>query len=188
MNLDEANRVEDTFRNSTSSDELFDAFQKAIRIKLNDINIFKILIANPTLTPNEIKMFTEKLLKEIPNNAFELLLWTGKIFESLPKFNDHLEDTILFYQRAISHKPTTHEPLVKLLNLFNHDVNLPTNQIILNLVDEFVAGVDRKSEVYYALAKHYKKRDHPIMEKQYLRLAEECAKREREQFNSNNQL
>ncbi len=179
MNLDEIKRIEDTFRNSASSDELFDAFQNAIKMKLRDIGTFKILIANPTLTPNEIKMFTEKLLNEIPSNSFDLLLWTGKVFENHPHNYRHLEDTISIYQRAIAHKPSSHEPLLKLLNLYNHELDLPTNRKILSLINESIDFVNRKSKVYYALANHYKKCSDPNLEKNYLRLAEESAKKER---------
>ena len=179
MNLDDVKRIEDTFRNSRSPDELFDAFQNAIKINLSDIDTFKILIANPTLTPNEIKMFTEKLLKETPGNALDLLLWTGKVFENHPDNYNHLEETILIYQRALSYKPTSHEPLLKLLHLYNHEIDFPTNQKILDLIDESVAAVDKKSKVYYALAKHYKKCGDPKLEKKYLQLAEESIKRGR---------
>jgi len=178
VNLDDVKRIEDTFRNSRSPDELFDAFQNAIKINLNDSDTFKILIANPALTPNEIKMFTEKLLKEIPGNALDLLLWTGKVLENHPDNYNYLEDTILIYQRAIFYKPNSHEPLLRLLNLYNHEIDLPTNQKILNLIDESVAAVDQKSKVYYSLAKHYKKCGDPKSEKKYLQLAEKSVKRE----------
>jgi hypothetical protein len=179
VNSDDVKRIEDTFRNSKSSNELFDAFQEAIKSKLCDLEIFKILIANPILSVDEIKMFTEKLLKETPGNALDLLLWTGKVLENHPDNYYHLEDTILIYQRAIAHKPTSHEPLLRLLSLYSHEIDLPTNQKILNLIDESIAAVDQKSKVYYALAKHYKKCGDPKLEKKYLYLAEESVKRER---------
>lgn len=179
MRSEEVTKIEETFRNSRSSDELFDAFQSAMKIKLTDLDIFKILIANPTLSPGEIKMFTEKLIKEIPGKAHDLLLWTGKVLENHPNNYTHLEDTILIYRRAIAHNPSSHESLLKLLNLYNHELDLPTNHKILSVVEESIASVDRKSKVYYELAKHYRKLGNVEMEKNYLRRAEESSKTER---------
>lgn len=179
MNLEDVKRIEDTFRNSKSSDELFDAFQDAINIKLSDVSIYKILIANPILTADEIKMFTKKMIKEIPGKEYDILMWTGKVFENHPQNFKYLEDTFNIYQQAISHRPNSHEPLLRLLILYNHEIDLPANQKILKLIDESIAAVDQKSKVYYAIAEHYKKCNDQNMEKKYLRLAEAATKRER---------
>ena len=179
MNLDDVKKIEETFRNSKSPDELFDTFQNAININLGDLETFKILLANPTLSPDEIKMFTEKLIKEIPNKALDLLLWTGKVFENHPDNYKHLEDAFSYYHRAISLQPNSHEPFLRLLNLYNHEIEFPTNQKILDVIDESVAAVDRKSKVYYALANHYKRCGDSKLEAKYIALAEKSAERER---------
>lgn len=179
MNSDDVKKIEDTFRNSKSSNELFDAFQDAIKSKLCDIEIFKILIANPILSVDEIKLFTEKLLKETPGNALDLLLWTGKVLENQPNNYNYLEEALFYYRRAISTKPDFHEPLLRLLNLYNYEIELSTNRKILDIIEESVTAVDQKSKVYYALAHHYKKCGDPNSEKKYLHLAEESTKRER---------
>ncbi len=178
MNAEDKKKIEETFRNSVSSDELFDAFQAAIKFNLSDIDTFKILIANPALSPSEIKMFTEKLIKEKPRNAFDLLLWTGKVFESHPNYYNHMEDTVLIYERAIKHNPPAHEPLIKLLNLYNHEIDLPINSKILEIIDESIAEVNKKSEVFYSLAEHYRKCGDAEKKKKYFALAEKAVKSE----------
>ena len=179
MNLDDLKKFEEIFRNSKSSDELFDAFQGAVKINLCDLQTFKILLANPTLSPDEIKMFTEKLIKEIPNESLDLLLWTGKILENHPDNSNYLEDALIYYRRAISTKPNFNEPLLRILNLYNYEIELPINRKILEIVEELVTAVDQKSKVYYALAHHYKKCGDSKSEAKYIALAEKSAKRER---------
>lgn len=178
VNLDDLQNFEEIFRNSKSSDELFDAFQNAIKINLCDLQTFKILLANPTLSPDEIKMFTEKLIKKIPNESLDLLLWTGKVLENHPANSNYLEDALIYYRRAISTKPNFHEPLLKMLNLHNYEIELPTNPKILEIIEESVIAVNRKSKIYYALAHHYKKFGDSKSEAKYIALAERSVKKE----------
>ncbi len=178
MNLDEINKIEETFRSSKSSDELFDAFQEAIKINLSDIGVYKILLANPTLLPDEIKLFTEKLIKEIPGSSFDLSMWTGKVFENQTDYFNNVKDALFYYQRAISFKPESHEPLMNLLNLYNYEINLPINQKIVDVINESVSSVNQKSKIYYALSKHYKKCGDSVLEIKYYALAERASENE----------
>jgi tetratricopeptide (TPR) repeat protein len=179
LNLGEIKRIEETFRNSKSSDELFDAFQDAIKLNISDIGVFKILLANPMLSPDEIKLFTEKLIKEMPDSSFELLIWAGKIFENHTDYFNNVIEALLYYERAISSRPESHEPLLNLLNLYNYEMNLPINQKIFDSIDKSISSVNRKSKIYYALAKHYKKCGNTKMEIKYLELAEKSAAKEK---------
>ena len=179
MNLDEINRIEEIFRSSTSSDELFDAFQDAIKLKLTDIGLYKILLANPTLSPDEIKLFTEKLIKEIPGSSFDLLMWTGKVFENHTDYFNYVNDALFYYQRAFSVQPESHKPLLSLLGLYNYEISLPINQKIFDVIDKSVSSVNQKSKIYYALSKHYKKCGDSNLEIKYYALAERAVEKER---------
>ena len=53
--------IENVFRGSSSSDELFDYFQEALKHQTNDIGLYKMLLGNPALSSDELKMFAEKL-------------------------------------------------------------------------------------------------------------------------------
>ena len=165
-------KIENIFRNSSSPDELFDAFQTAVNLKIKSVDTYKILLANPTLSADEVKMFTEKLIKEQPDNAYEFNMWTGSVFENFISDYERLEDTFEYYKRAIFHKPDSHEPLLKLLNLYNYEINLPTNSRIINTIVDVVKTIDKKSKVYYALANHFRKTGNNRMEVKYLALAE----------------
>ncbi len=180
VNSDEINRIEEIFRSSTSSDELFDAFQDAIKLKLSDIGLYKILLGNPTLSPDEIKLFTEKLIKEIPGGSFDLLMWAGKVFEHHTDYFNYVNDALFYYQRAFSVQPESYKPLLSLLGLYNYEINLPINQKIFDVIDKSVSSVELKSKIYYALSKHYKKCGDSSLEIKYYALAERAAEKESE--------
>jgi len=172
---DRLNEIENIFRNSTSPDFLFDAFQEAIKLKIKDPEIFEILLGNPALSSDEIKMFTEKLIKEYPDHAKELSVWTAKIFEHKDDYNNSLEDAIHYYKLAQDYKPNSPEPLLSLLHLYNYELDLPTNKVILELLEAKIAPVRVKSKIYYALADHYKKVGDKNLELKYFALAERSA-------------
>ena len=166
------NKTENIFRNSTSPDLLFDAFQEAIKLKIKDPEIFKILLGNPALSTDEIKMFVEKLIKEFPRHAHELSIWAAKIFEHKDDYHNPLEDAVHYYKRAKDFKPDSFVPLLNLLSLYNYELDLPTNKVILEFVETRISAVQFKSKVYYALADHYKKIGDKQLEGKFLLLAE----------------
>ncbi len=173
--MEDQEKIENIFRSSSSPEELFDVFNVAINSKIKNADTFKILLANPILSPDEVKMYTEKLIKEMPPIAFEINMWTARVFENFTEDYDRLEDSFEYYHRALFHKPTSYEPLLKLLNLYNYDINLPTNSRIVNVVQDAAAMTDQKSKVYYALANHFRKKGNNRMEVKYLSLAEKAA-------------
>lgn len=172
---DRLNEIENIFRNSASPDILFDTFQETIKIKIKDPEIFKILLGNPALSTDEIKMFVEKLIKEFPGHSHELTIWAAKIFEHKNGYDNSLEDTIHYYKRAHDYKPDSPEPLLSLLSLYNYELDLPTNKIILEFVEKEISTVEIKSSIYYSLAEHYKRTGEKQLEIKYFALAERSA-------------
>ena len=63
-------------------------------------------------------------------------------------------------------------PLLNLLSLYNYELDLPTNKVILEFVETRISAVQFKSKVYYALADHYKKIGDKQLEEKFLLLAE----------------
>src|SRR6266850_234822 len=57
------------FELSKEFNEIFDAFEQAIGQRLQDIELYRQLFWNHTLTPDEICLFGEKLSKELPDLA-----------------------------------------------------------------------------------------------------------------------
>lgn len=172
---EELNKIENIFRNSTSPDFLFDAFQEAIKLKVKDPEIFKILLGNHALSTDEIKMFVEKLIKEFPSHAYELSIWAAKIFEHKDDYHNSLEDAVHYYKRAHDYKQDSFVPLLNLLTLYNYEFALSINKNIIELVEDRISSISLKSKIYYALADHYKKIGDKQLEMKYFALAERAA-------------
>lgn len=171
-------KIEFVFRNSNSPDELFDRFADAIKMKTIDLSLYKILLANPALSIDEIKMFTGKLLKEMPDDRFKLSMWTAKIFENRQVSYEFIENSIHYYEIAMQSNPLSHEPLLEMINLYNIDIDLPQNKKILDLIDAYIPSVNLKSKVYFSLAELYKKMNDLNRASKYLALANKSSERE----------
>ena len=174
------NKVETVFRYSNSNNELFDAFGDALKNKINDFELYKILLANPSLSVDEIKMFSEKLLKDMPMNTYHILMWVAKIFESRSSGFVDFDETIRYYERAINTRPVEYEPHLNLLNIFNYEVETEQNKKILHLVENGIGRVISKSKIYYALADLHKRLGDTKTSSKYVALAEKAAVNERE--------
>jgi tetratricopeptide (TPR) repeat protein len=179
MQNDIYKKIEWTFRNSNSPDELFDRFSDAVKLGINDLSLYKIFLANPALSIDEIKMFTGKLLKEMPDEQFQLSMWAARIFENRQVSYEFIENAIHYYEIAMKSNPSSHEPLLEMIKLYNSDMDLPNNKKILELIDAFIPSVNIKSKVYFSLAELYKKINDLNNASRYLALANKAAERER---------
>lgn len=180
MNSEIYNKIEYVFKNSTSRDELFDFFTEAIKYDVIDFELYKILLANPVLSADEIKMYSEKLLKEFPLGSYHILMWAAKIFESRINGYSDFDDVIRYYERAINTRPVEYEPHLNLLNIFNYEVETEQNKKILNLVENGLNRIVLKSKIYYALADLHKRLGDTRTSSKYISLAEKAAVNERE--------
>ena len=170
--------IEKIFRCSGSSNELFDTFQYAIKNKVGGVELYKILLANPTLNQDEIKMFAETLSKIFSEEASEIYSWTGTILESYASSHSEIEDSMNYFIKSWKDDRSNHEPLINLINMFNYDYDVSYNGIILNLATEGAEYVKKKSKVYYALADLFEKKKNIALKRKYMLLAEKSAREE----------
>jgi hypothetical protein len=170
--------VESAFRQSASSGELFDALKLAIKHRIEDVELYKILLGNPSLSKYELIMFTEKICKDFEDCSYEIYLWSARVFESRVGDSDFTEDSLYFYEKAFLSNPEEHSPLIGALNLFNYDYEIPANQSIMSLIDLAIPSVSKKSMVYRSLYEHFKKTGNKDLMARYLKLAQIQKKRE----------
>ena len=178
MSNGEIDKIEDVFRNSTSVDELFDSFQEALKYAFKDIELYKILLSNSALSSDEIKLFTQKLIKVFPQDAFNLLMWAASIFESCVDDRYGPENAFLYYSNAIQVQPASHKPLLAILGLYNYDAEVLSNQKVIDVIVSNIQAVHLKSKVYFALAEHYKKNGNYVIASKYFEMGEKAAERE----------
>ncbi|MFC2084135.1 hypothetical protein ACFLS9_03680 [Bacteroidota bacterium] len=171
MNKFEYNQIETIFRESDSPDEIFDALQSAIFKKISDINLYKILLGNPSLSRDELIMFTEKICGVFCTLKFDLYMWLASILESNYEDYKNIENSLDYYIKAFSIRPAENKSLISALDLYNYDIELPTNSNIIHFIETGIQSVDNKNEVYSKLANHYRKRGIAELFEKYKRLA-----------------
>jgi len=170
--------IEKIFRYSSIPDELFDAFKESLGLQLKDVELYKIFLCNPVNTADEIKMYVEKLIKEFPQNEYELYMWVGQLFESFRPDYERLEDSFNFYVRAFNKDKTNATPILKIINLYSFEIDFPLNKKIIEAAEDNVVSLHQKSKVYSALSSLYGKIGNVELEVKYYALAEKAAERE----------
>jgi hypothetical protein len=168
--------IEKIFRESTSSNELFDAFGKSLQLKMRDLQLYKILLGNIALTSDEIKLFTEKLCAEFPELASELYTWTGSILESDPT-TDNLDSAFDYYKKAISANAFESQPYLSLIKMYNYDLDFPPRKQLEEIFEKGLLEVKSRSKLCLAIADFYDILDEPALRKKYQALAEIFAKK-----------
>jgi hypothetical protein len=171
-------QIEKVFRESNDPEELFDYLRIAISEKICDADLYKILLANPVLSNDEIIMFTEKITEEFENCSYELFMWTAQIFEDSFVDYSHLERSIYYYQKAAIANSLEYAPYLAALQLYSYELPLPTNESIMQLVNTGVSNVKIKSKIYFALADHFAKLGNIELKRKYSTLAQKAVRKE----------
>lgn len=164
-------KIEEVFRQSNSRGELFDAFHDAISNNIDDIDLYKILLANPILSKEEISMYSNKLSSVAESKRFDIYMWAAKLLENKSYDHESVSSSLSFYLKASETNPQNEKPLLQMLHLYNYDLNLPTNKRIVELIEQKLDNLKEKGGVYIALANHYDRLGLIDTKTKYLRLA-----------------
>ena len=164
--------LEKIFIESNSTDQIFDAFQLLLFNNLEDMDLIRVFLANPTLSVDEIIMYSEKLASTFTELAYEIFIWTGYVFES--KFGC-AEYSLSYYKKAADTSPSEFAPYIFAINLYNFEFALPTNNNIIKMVEDGAPSVKKRSKVFYEFAKLYKKLGNKELNMKYTELAERSA-------------
>lgn len=178
MDENQKKEIENIFRCSTSSSELFDAFHFLLSLRVRDLELYKTLLANNVLSDDETKMFTEKLCEVFNEWSYELLMWSAQVFENKTTNYTGAENAFSYFIKAYNTLPIEEESLLKIINLYNYEINLPINNSIINFVNDNLYSVKKKSLVYKSLAELYGKLGNIEKSKTYNSLAEKSHKEE----------
>jgi tetratricopeptide (TPR) repeat protein len=165
-------KIETVFRCSNSSDELFDAFRVAIDNKINDEDLYKILLWNKALSVDEIGMYAEKLCKETTDLCFKIYYDVGKILEANSVYGSSLELALTYYKKASAANPSSFLPYTAVAAMYNKDLNLPRFEKVTDFLIQGLEQVDRKSKICFNLVNLYKKRGNREKERKFQKLGE----------------
>jgi tetratricopeptide (TPR) repeat protein len=128
------------FSMSTDFNEIFDVFQAALAQKLKDAEHYRLLFWNHSLTPDEVRLFGEKVASEFPDMAYDVFLWLASIFEVTYSTNDNFELAVHYYKRAAQAKPEEVDPYLDACDCYDPDLNIPP---LNTLVDFLKSGLGR---------------------------------------------
>ena len=73
--------IKQRFANSTDFNEIFDAFQISINLKIDDVELYRQLFWNKSLSEDEIILFGEKLAIEFPQISFDIFIWMANVLK-----------------------------------------------------------------------------------------------------------
>ncbi|MCX8010101.1 MAG: hypothetical protein N3A61_03020 [Ignavibacteria bacterium] len=172
----EKSELEYIFKNSKNPDELFDSFDKAVKSKIDDLDLYKILFWNSALSKNEVCMFIGKLAKEFPHISYDLYMWGAKVLEVSFENDDNFESVIKFYKKSAEANPLSAEPYVRALDCYNEDLKIPEPSTLIQFVKKGINKVKDPSILYYKLSEFYGKLGNLELKKHYLALGEKSLK------------
>ena len=151
------NDIEFVFRNSRSGDELFDNLIKAIKSKIKDAGLYKILLWNRSLSNDEISMYADKICREFPELSYAIFMWVGNIFEIISEYGEYYDKAFYYYVKASSFGSKSHEPFSAILNLYNPDSEIPNLEDVILIIKQGITTVAKKSVLCFGLSAIYNK-------------------------------
>jgi len=143
------------FATSADFNEIFDAFQSALAQKLNDVEPYQLLFWNHSLTPDEVRLFGEKLAAEFPDLAYDVFLWLASIFEVTYSSSDNYELALHYYRKAAAAKPYEPDPYLDACDCYDPDLNIPPLSALIEFVKLGIEHVAHPATLYKRLARLY---------------------------------
>jgi len=159
------------FANSADFNQLFDAFEEALAQGLRDIELYRILFWNNSLSPDELRMFGEKLSREFPELAYETFLWLANVFEVTYSAYDNFELAMFYYRKAASMKPEDPDPYVRACDCYDPDLNIPPLQLLIDFLKAGLQTVKNKQVLYFRLSNLYQMKGDEDLSEFFRRLA-----------------
>ena len=161
------------FSTSTDFNEIFDAFQFAISQKIKDVEPYRLLFWNHSLTPDEVRLFGEKLAAEFPDLAYDVYLWLASVFEVTYSSYDNYELALHYYQKAASVKPSEADPYLDACDCYEPDLNIPPLASLIDFVKKGTEHVTNPKSLYKRLAQLYELAGDSAQSEHYRHKAEE---------------
>ena len=156
MNSLQKSELEKIFRTSNSSNELFDYFRIAIENKVKDEDLYKTLLWNKALSPDEISMFSEKICHVFPAYSYNIYLWVAKIFSTTSLLGKYYEKAVTYFLKASEANNKSPEPLLALAGIYNKELNIPPFEDLVYSIETALTKIKSKSSVCFVLSDLYK--------------------------------
>lgn len=143
------------FELSKEFNEIFDAFEEALELRIEDMEVYKLLFWNPTLTPDELCLFGEKLAKEFTDLAYDTYMWLADIFEVTYAMYDNHVRALEYFQKAAVVRPEEPTPYFAAAKSYEPDLNIPPVMVLLEFVKRGAERVKNPRTLYEQLIELY---------------------------------
>jgi hypothetical protein len=147
--IEEIRRV---FSLSTDFNEIFDAFELAVRQRISEMELYRVLFWNPSLTADEVRLFGEKLAAEFPDLSYDVFLWLARMFEALHASRDNYELAFHYFEKAAAARPSEPDPYLDACDCYEPDLNIPPVQSLIEFLKRGMKHLKQPSLLYERLA------------------------------------
>jgi TPR repeat protein len=161
------------FATSTDFNEIFDVFQAALQQNITDIEPYRLLFYNHSLSADEVRLFGEKLSNHFPQIAFEVFMWLASVFEATHSTNDNYELALYYYMKAAEARPVEPDPYLDACDCYEPDLNIPPLTTLIDFVKAGVKRVPDPKSLLRCLARLYELSGDPEQGAYYRRKAED---------------
>ncbi len=161
------------FASSTEFNEIFDAFEEAVNSNIDDLELYRLLFWNSSLSPDELCLFGEKLAKVFPHIEYDVYMWLAKVFEVTFAMYDNYELALVYFNKAAKTKPEVVDTYIAASDCYEPDLNIPPIDFLLEFVKRGLDYVKNPVQLYKRLADLYEKIGDIDECEYYRRLAEE---------------
>lgn len=161
------------FSKSTDFNEIFDAFQSALSQKIKDVEPYRLLFWNHSLSPDEVRLFGEKLAEEFPDLGYDIYLWLASVFEVTYSSSDNYELALHYYKKAAQSKPFEPDPYLDACDCYEPDLNIPPLASLIDFVKHGVDHVRNPKSLFKRLSHLYQLAGNPELSDHYRRKSEE---------------
>ncbi|HEY5615018.1 MAG TPA: hypothetical protein VIL52_03275 [Bacteroidota bacterium] len=143
------------FSNAIDFNDLFDAFEDALKQNIQDIDLYRLLFWNHALGPDELCLFGEKLAKEFPSIAYDVFLWLASVFEVTYSSYDNFELAVKYYRRAAAAKPAEVDPYLDACDCYDPDLNIPSADTLIDFLKSGLGNVMNKKTLLMRISQMY---------------------------------
>ena len=161
------------FASGSDFNDLFEAFQDALDQKIQEVELYRLLFWNNSLSPDELCLFGEKLAKEFPIIAYDTYMWLASVFEVTYSAYDNFDLAIKYYRKAAGAKPSEPDPYLDACDCYDPDLNIPPVDILIEFVKDGLEHVGNRKALFLRLARLYELSGDDEQSEYYRRLADD---------------
>lgn len=161
------------FELSNDFNDIFEAFEQALEQRIEDIELYRSLFWNHSLSSDELCLFGEKLAKEFSALSYDVYMWLANIFEVTYSMVDNYELTLAYYKKAAAARPSETDPYLDAADCYEPDLNIPPIHTLIDFLKDGVPNVANPKLLYRRLAELYEYTGNDEMIAFYRRKAEE---------------